>query len=516
MSGVGAGWPPPFGCGAGAAGAFAAAAATSSPSPARIAMGVFTATLSVSSGTRIFARMPSSIASTSIVALSVSISARTSPGFTGSPSFLSHFASLPCSIVGERAGIRMSVAMGCSSFLVVPAGAKRRAGILEDSALTTKVPALVCGSAGMRWSALGASLQKNVGPQLRHVRLRVVGRELGRLVDDLADLAVDLLELVVGDLPQLDEAAADLLDRVVLLAHAGDLVLGAVLRRIGHGVAAVAVGLHLEDERALARPAMLDGAAAGVADGAHVHAVDLLAGDVERHAALREIGLGRGAGDRGAHGVAVVLDHVDHRELPQLGHVEALVDLALVRGAVAEIGERDAPVLPVPVGEAEPGAERDLSADGAVAAVEVLLLGEHVHRAALALGVAAAASGELGHHPLRIHPANQHVPVIPVSRDHLIPVLRGHLHADDDGLLADVEMAETADQAHAVHLAGLLLEAADEQHLAIGVELLVLRELRAGLAGLILRCAFRGAAGTAGSKGHRCLRTVLLSLLTQR
>ncbi len=220
--------------------------------------------------------------------------------------------------------------------------------------------------------------------------------------------------------------------------------------------------------------------------------------------------------DRGAHGVAVVLDHVDDRQLPQLRHVEALVDLALVRGAVAEIGERDAPVLAVPVGEAEPGAERDLRADDAVAAVEVLLLGEHVHRAALALGVAAAASGELGHHPLRIHAADQHVPVITVSRDHLIALLRGHLHADDDGLLADVEMAEAADQAHAVHLAGLLLEAADEQHLAIGVELLVLGELRAGLAGLILGSAFRGAAGTAGSKGHRCLRTVLASLLTQR
>ena len=118
--------------------------------------------------------------------------------------------------------------------------------------------------------------------------------------------------------------------------------------------------------------------------------------------------------------------------------------------------------------------------------------------------------------PFGIHAAGQHVPVIAVSRDHLIALLRGHLHADDDGLLADVEMAEAADQAHAVHLAGLLLEAADEQHLAIGVELLVLRELRAGLAGLILGSAFRGAAGTAGSKGHRCLRTVLLSLLTQR
>jgi len=60
---------------------------------------------------RIFASTPSSIASTSMVALSVSISASTSPGLTLSPSAFSHFASLPCSIVGERAGIRMSVGM---------------------------------------------------------------------------------------------------------------------------------------------------------------------------------------------------------------------------------------------------------------------------------------------------------------------------------------------------------------------------------------------------------------------
>ena len=47
------------------------------------------------------------------------------------------------------------------------------------------------------------------------------------------------------------------------------------------------------------------------------------------------------------------------------------------------------------------------------------------------------------------------------------------LHADDDGFLADVEVAEAADQAHAVELAGPLLEAADQQHVAIeGFELL--------------------------------------------
>ena len=56
------------------------------------------------------------------------------------------------------------------------------------------------------------------------------------------------------------------------------------------------------------------------------------------------------------------------------------------------------------------------------------------------------------------------------------PSLDRHLHADHDRLLADVEVAEAADQAHAVELAGLLLEAADQQHLAVGGELLLAAE----------------------------------------
>ena len=44
------------------------------------------------------------------------------------------------------------------------------------------------------------------------------------------------------------------------------------------------------------------------------------------------------------------------------------------------------------------------------------------------------------------------------------------LHADGDGFLADVEVAEAADQAHAVELAGPLLEAANQQHRAVGLE----------------------------------------------
>ena len=68
--------------------------------------------------------------------------------------------------------------------------------------------------------------------------------------------------------------------------------------------------------------------------------------------------------------------------------------------------------------------------------------------------------------------------VIAIAGDHLVAVAFCHLHADDDRLLADIEMAEPADQPHAVHLAGLLLEAADEQHLAQRVELLLLAEIR--------------------------------------
>ena len=56
----------------------------------------------------------------------------------------------------------------------------------------------------------------------------------------------------------------------------------------------------------------------------------------------------------------------------------------------------------------------------------------------------------------------QHVAVVAIGGDHLVALDQRHLHAGDDGFLADVEMAEAADEAHAVELAGLFLEAADQ------------------------------------------------------
>src|SRR5690606_14132124 len=128
-----------------------------------------------------------------------------------------------------------------------------------------------------------------------------------------------------------------------------------------------------------------------------VHAVYLDARNIERKTALREISFSGGARNRCAHGIAVVLDDVDYRQLPQRCHVEAFVDLPLIGSPVAEIGQRYIVVVAVAIRKRQTGAERNLCTNDAVTAVKMLLFGEHVHGAALALGKAAAAPGQFGH-----------------------------------------------------------------------------------------------------------------------
>ena len=95
----------------GAGGVALGCASAGSPSASIVAIGLFTFTFSLPSATIIWPITPSSTASNSIVALSVSISAMISPAATTSPSLTIHFANVPSSIVGERAGIRISIAI---------------------------------------------------------------------------------------------------------------------------------------------------------------------------------------------------------------------------------------------------------------------------------------------------------------------------------------------------------------------------------------------------------------------
>ncbi len=79
-----------------------------------------------------------------------------------------------------------------------------------------------------------------------------------------------------------------------------------------------------------------------------------------------------------------------------------------------------------------------------------------------------------------IHAADQHVAVVTVAGNDRILVAERVLDADGNRLLADIEMAEAADQTHAVELAGLLLEAPDQQHLTVERQPLLVAGCAAG------------------------------------
>ncbi|MNN68233.1 hypothetical protein D3C81_1839270 [compost metagenome] len=69
--------------------------------------------------------------------------------------------------------------------------------------------------------------------------------------------------------------------------------------------------------------------------------------------------------------------------------------------------------------------------------------------------------------------------VVAVTGDDLVvALLDALLNAHRHGFLADVEVAEAADQAHAVKLARALFKAADKDHLAVKAQQVFFRSLR--------------------------------------
>src|SRR4051812_41782404 len=96
-------------------------------------------------------------------------------------------------------------------------------------------------------------LGKDVGIQLARVRVRRAVGELHGVVDDRANLAVVLLDRRVVELPALFQPVLVEHDRVAAAPAVG-LFLGAVLHRVRHRVAAVAVRVHHQVSRPLAAP----------------------------------------------------------------------------------------------------------------------------------------------------------------------------------------------------------------------------------------------------------------------
>src|SRR6187551_277670 len=85
----------------------------------------------------------------------------------------------------------------------------------------------------MLWFVLrvGSNLAVNVGPEFGGIGLGIALGEIRRSVDDLADLGVDSLQFLLADLGG-EQAIANLLDRVLVVADLVDLFAGPILGRV--------------------------------------------------------------------------------------------------------------------------------------------------------------------------------------------------------------------------------------------------------------------------------------------
>ena len=223
---------------------------------------------------------------------------------------------------------------------------------------------------------------------------------------------------------------------------------------------------------------MLERLARRLVDGLDVLAVDLDRLHAERLRALGEVADRRVLRLRRRLGPVVVLEHEDGGDLPELRHVERLVERADVRRAVAEERNRDARLAAHL--ERERGARdlRQAAADDGVRTEVAALDVVEVHRAAVAVRAALLLAVQLGHQFVRVRPLRERVPVRAVRRRDHVAVLERAADADGARLLADRHVQEARQLAGAEALLHLLLEPADEQHLAQDVGEIALRERR--------------------------------------
>jgi hypothetical protein len=171
-----------------------------------------------------------------------------------------------------------------------------------------------------------------------------------------------------------------------------------------------------------------------------------------------------GTTDGGPHAVEVVLDDINHRELPQGGHVQGLVKDALVHGCVAEITQGHGVFAPIAGGKGKTCGQRGMASDDAVASHKTTLGVKDVHGAAIPLRGTGAFAVELGHHRAGFGAAYQRVGMVAVGGDDIVIRAGGKHRANGHRFLANIEMAEASDFLLSVALGGSLFKTPTEQH----------------------------------------------------
>lgn len=318
----------------------------------------------------------------------------------------------------------------------------------------------------------------NMGKEAVEAGLRELLGRHDLLLHLLTNTLLGILDLLGSGKTGINHGLLHELQRITGGSGEGNLLTVAVRGTgIGHGVAVVTVGHHLDVHGPVASRSEFPDEFHTLLHGKDVHAVNADTGDVVAHLVVVRV---RGvAVDGGTHTVLVVLNAEDHRQFPQTGHVGRLPDLSLVGGTVTVTGDGHVHGLTglgvVLVGKGQPSSERNLCTDDAGTTPEVPGLVVEVHRSALGLGHAAREAEQLADDLLDGAAAGQGDAMASVRGDPIVGRVEGGVDAGGDGLLAVVQVAEAAD------VLGLVLVVARDLHPAHGVhELEVLHELLLG------------------------------------
>ena len=301
---------------------------------------------------------------------------------------------------------------------------------------------------------------------------RASGRPRGGPIDGLIDFGAHLGGPLPGFLLAegvgLEEARAEAVDRVVArpLLDLGARAVAAVV--VARGVGDEAVGLRLDQLRAVAAAQLLDAPAHLLVDGEDVVAVDGRGLDVVAAGALGDVADGHlllaGLGD----GVAVVLAEEDHGQLVDGGEVERLVKVALGGGALAEVDDGDL-VQPSQLrGVGDAGGVRQVGGDHAGAGDDALLGEGPVARHLASARVGVVGLGEEAEHDLLgAHAEHDHDARVAVVGQHPVDALLERVGGADLCRLVAGAGDREGGPALAVEDEHAVVDLAREQHLAV-------------------------------------------------
>src|SRR5258706_1707013 len=263
-------------------------------------------------------------------------------------------------------------------------------------------------------------------------------------------------------------------------------------------MAAVAVGIALQECRAAARAGAIHQSGCDFIHGAYILSIDSGGFDSESGGAAENRAC-RGLLIVGVLVVLIVFADVDDGKLPQLRQVHHFVERTLAEGAFSEKADCDAIRAQSFGGESRARSDAYAAADDGIGS-EVAGGGiGDMHRSTLPAAITRFFSQQLGEHAVGRRALGEAVSVTTVRAGDVVVDAQGFADSNRDSFFAAIQVRESRHERTGVNLVHLLFEQADAHHLAGGVEPLF-SFCRSGAA----------CFGLGGCSRHFCLRPVFL------